>query len=142
MSDAPKPALKPVFLALGTLDAGATSAVQEVEQRDTEHGRQVRVRMHSKLEALGLLAKVRKLLVERAPEGPTGNTYNTLVLGRLSGLELQALRALRAKMDGAAVEPEDLAALSAVAVSGNGGARAPAPPRPARRHARPRRAAP
>lgn len=55
------------------LGDGAAAAVQEVEQRDTAEGRHVRVRLHDKLGALALLAKIRHLLVERRElSGPGG----------------------------------------------------------------------
>lgn len=48
--------------ASDALDDVTAAAIHEVEQRDHKDGREVRVKMHDKLAALRLLARIRKML--------------------------------------------------------------------------------
>lgn len=107
------------------LDDHAAAAVKGVEVREseTENGvfRKVSVTLHDKVGALGLLARINKMLVERREHtGPNGGPIEYVDLTQLSLVELRAYRAIRARLDRVAPEPEDLAALRAIAAPAEG----------------------
>ena len=66
------------------LDDATAAAIQEVEQHSTKEGVRVRVKLHDKIRALDLLAKLRRVIGDDAPR------EFTLVIGRAGSVSLTA----------------------------------------------------